>query len=179
MHEHLKKVEPDQSIQGIGQLDDTVRNDAGRPFFVSQEITPVLLQGVWNNATGRYSLTNPDTIYDSACTTSNASVATVTLTCPTGHRYIVSIVLAQNATQVSPHYLSGTIGGVTFTGPSTATSVLITTLLGGVSAGAASSHAISAEIVLDAGDVLNAVSSTCNVGVDVMVKTFIYKDVTL
>lgn len=114
---HLQKIEDDQSINGIETIDDTVKNEAGRKWFISQAITPVVVMGGYSDDTGKIVLQSPswrDSMVPNSSHTT-ASAAALTLTCATGHRYRVYYAGARNATQATNLTLSGVIGGNTWT----------------------------------------------------------------
>lgn len=133
---HLKKIEPDQSLDGIQTIDDTVRNDAGRKWFVSQAIQPVMILGGYNANTGRYLLGSwRDTMVPNSSWTTTSAAAS-TLTCPTGHRYRVYYAGARNASQSTDVTLSGTINGNSWTnfntdGGSVCNTTTTTNVIGG------------------------------------------------
>lgn len=51
-NKHLEKIEDDQSINGIDRVELSVRNDAGRKWFISQAITPIVETGTYDSSTG-------------------------------------------------------------------------------------------------------------------------------
>lgn len=109
--EHLKEIEPDQSVVGIDTLDDTARNDARRKWFVSQAIQPVVIQGYYNEDTGRYVLGDWRNTMTPNSSWTTTSAAALTLTCAAGHRYRVYYASARNASQATAVTLSGVING--------------------------------------------------------------------
>lgn len=111
---HLSKIEDDQSIQGIDTIDDTIRNDAGRKFFVSQEIGPKADMAWYNRTTGRL-IPGPYGYFVPNSSWTTTSAAALTLTCAAGHRYRVYYAGARNATQATDLVLSGVIGGNAWT----------------------------------------------------------------
>jgi len=117
IQEHLKKIEKDQLLHGIDSLDDTVRNEVGRHFAVSQLIQPALVHGYYSTAQNRYIL-GPGSWRDNMVPNSSwttTSQAALTLTCPAGHRYRVYYAAGRNATQATDAVLSGNIGGNAWT----------------------------------------------------------------
>jgi len=86
--EHLKKVDDDQCMKQIDELDDTRMNQQGRHFFRSQELVPVLQHGYYSTSQSRYILGasswRDNMTPNSSWTTTSA--AALVLTCPAGHR---------------------------------------------------------------------------------------------
>jgi len=117
MKEHLNKVDDDQCLKQIAELDDTQMTQPGRHFFRSQELVPVLQHGYYSSSQGRYILGSTswrdNMTPNSSWTTTSA--AALTLTCATGHRYRVYYAGCRNATQASDCVLSGNIGGNAWT----------------------------------------------------------------
>jgi len=112
IQEHLKKVETDQTLNGIASLNRSLRNQDSRHLAVSQMIQPVLSQGEYNSFTGRYQ----------ACcggqraTSTTVAIATSTITCPAGHKYKIKILSATEAGFTATSYaIAGTISGTALT----------------------------------------------------------------
>lgn len=185
INEHLKKVEDDQLINGIDTVENTVRNDAGRHYAVSQLLQPVYLQGYYDNITGRY--VNGDwrqsMVPNSSWTTTSA--AALTLTCATGHRYRVYYAGARNATQATLVTLSGSIGGNAWTNFNIEQATGATTTLPVIGGGnqyydgigVAGTNAIK-EIWLNAGDTLTMTLSVYAAGNNTE-HMFMFEDYTL
>lgn len=183
---HLEKIEDDQSIQGISRIEDTIRNDAGRKYFVSQSIQPVLSQGYYDPATGRYVLGQP---LPTTATTVSAALNTpsVTLTCPVNHVYKVIHVNGSNNTTASLWTLTYTPNGGTAIalhrsiGAATAAAAAIAPLMGysaATQATTACPSQFAGPLYMRSGDTLN-VENTNDVAGDTITISFIYEDYTL
>lgn len=108
---HLERIEPDQSIQGINNMDNTIRTEAGRKWFISQAMLPHLSIGQYNSITGRFEFSHGQL----SSYNDTASDATATLTCPANRIYRVLFVSALDATTATSYVLQAVIGGTTIT----------------------------------------------------------------
>jgi len=186
--EHLKKVDDDQCMKQIDELDDTRMNQQGRHFFRSQELVPVLQHGYYSTSQSRYILGasswRDNMTPNSSWTTTSA--AALVLTCPAGHRYRVYYAGCRNATQASLVVLSGNIGGNAWTdfnqicGEAVATTTLVA--IGGSVAiydgvGVSGKNAIP-EVWLNAADTLTMTLSVYAAGNNTE-HLFLFEDYTL
>lgn len=179
-NKHLEKIEDDQSLNGINSIDDTIRNEAGRHWFVSQAIQPNMQMGYYSPTTGRFTLGGASWRDNMTCEMAftTASAAASTLTCATGHRYEVTQAGAMNASQASTTALTITKSG-------SSTSALVTTSSGttmqnaiGNGAGTATAVSFVGPVWLDAGDTLTLTLNTYAGGNDTE-HYFMYNDYTL
>jgi len=165
-NKHLEKIEDDQSIKGIDTLDDTLKNERGRHYFVSQEIKPSIEKAWYNPNTGRYVL-GPFGMFTSESEFTSVSQQDLTLTCPAGFRYEVYYAQIINATQATSGNFTAVIGGNTFTSPSTtANGTSAIPILGSNASGSVSAYGAIGPICLDAGDTFTAHINTFAAGND-------------
>lgn len=167
---HLERIEVDQSIQGIEQLDDTIRNDAGRHFFVSQAIQPGIDQGWYNPQTGRYVLGVPEHLTHTI-DADNTSAATSSWTVPTGRKWIIHGLFGSNNNRATG--LTVTIGGVVCnrTANNSVTQTLSYHMIG-----SSGSAVMQSGLVLDAGTTI-ALTDQAFVAADVVNHTIVYREI--
>lgn len=108
----LRKVDEDQNLSGLNNMDLTLRNGPHKPFFVSQVIQPVVSVGSYDNITGRY---EPGSGERGAILieTSTVSAQTTTFLIPAGEVWEIIGIGARDANRVSQwsfEYNDGTNG---------------------------------------------------------------------
>lgn len=99
----LEKIDDDQNLKTLLELDDNRKDQRGRHFFHSQEIHNHVLVGRFNVDTGKieFETMNKSVVNDTT------SAAQYVLTCPAGHRYTIKYLQCYDNT-------SGVSWGVEF-----------------------------------------------------------------
>jgi len=165
--EWLKKIEPDQNVNGLERFIATIKNELGRKWFHSQVLQPTTPTAWYNPTSGRYVL-GPHGYFVPGSSYTTTSQAALTLTCPTSHRYRVYYASCRNATQASTISLSANIGGNAITDMLTpgSTGILTTNVAVGACgavgdlAGNPSTPITPNEVWLNAGDTLTMTLTT-------------------
>lgn len=182
MSKWLEKIEEDQNVKGIDTLDDTVKNDYGRHWFLRQDIAPNLDMGVYNSTNGRFEKSHGSW----RATTFSAAHPTVsnTLTAPAGHLYRVHFAYISDDFTNYQVNMTGSINGqaVAFLSLSTAMTAGVNFIAIGIpfnidNAGGLT-PAIPSVIELRSGDTA-AMTITGAVGGDTIAGGWVYEDVTL
>lgn len=176
MSKWLEKIEEDQNVKGIETLDDTIKNDYGRHWFLRQDLSPTIETGVYNSVTGRINKR-----YGKYATSANTtSQATHTLTCPAGRRYIVTHAGYSNGNRATVGSLTLN-GGVITNGTTAGGAAIMWNMIGSTVSGQSNALAFNQSIqtlVLEEGDVL-VITDGSFVAADTMRHYFRYEEVVL
>lgn len=165
--EWLRKIELDQNIVGLETIEDTLKNEAFRKWFLSQVLSPTINMGHYNNDTGRIVLNAaiPGLSFNTA------AVATHTLTVPAGSTYRVIAGAFVNNTRNYGGTLTASIGGqaMTFMSSAAGSTTLGRWCIWIGSAGLNASNAypgIAGPVVLAAGDTITFTDASFVAGDD-------------
>lgn len=175
----LKNIESDQNANGIERIWLTIRNELRRKWFVSQSVAPTIKIGEYNSYTGKF-----EPIRGSqAIQYSTVSLGTNSLTCPSGHRYIVKYASILNSTTGTGVTLSGSINGsaitlLTYAATVTGVNMVTIGMPFTIDAVAGFFPAIMNPIELNPGDSLTMTSDGF-VALDAMQYVWVYEDVVL
>jgi len=108
--EWLRKVELDQNVVGLETIEDTLKNEEFRKWFMSQVLNGTFKMGYYNATTGRFELGAhiPEQTVQYSAVSADANTFTV----PAGARGVkVHVAMTENDTRNYGAVLSGTING--------------------------------------------------------------------
>ena len=187
--EWLKDITKDQNIENLDHITLT-RWDGLRRWFASRILQPTFDMGYYDTSTGSIVLGVPTTTFsdlprESEIDTSTTSAATYTLTCPAGHRYVVTACGYSNGTRVTAGQLeltkSGGAAKILLKGTTAGLATYVWKLIGAynsASNAAGFNSSIEGPIILGPGDVLT-IRDNSFVAADTMYYYFMYQDVVL
>lgn len=181
MSKWLQTIEDDQNVQGIGNLDDTTRNDAGRHFFVRQDIAPAY--ATYDPITGRLNQGGTPLPTTRTAVSSALNTPTLTLTCAANRAYKVIFAGGDNNTTAASWRVvytpfGGTAAQLLDSGTGTTAVNVTTSLIGGSSNPSTVSNIGSSAVAgfwMRAGDTLNIENTNDQVG-DTITIAIVYEE---